>query len=178
MMIITRTLKTPIGNMVAGVHDKGLFLLDFPQRNGSLDKLQLRIAQAHNAEFREGDHPLLDRLQAQLDAYFAGALKQFDLPLQLSGSAFQQRVWQELLTIPFGSTRSYMQQAVKLGNPKAIRAVAKANGENCIAVIIPCHRVIGSNGALTGYAGGLPAKKALLELEQQYSGKGTQQDLF
>jgi methylated-DNA-[protein]-cysteine S-methyltransferase len=101
----------------------------------------------------------------QLTEYFAGQRKEFDLPFDLEGTDFQKRVWQELRTIPFGKTRSYMAQSKALGDVKAIRAVASANGQNKIAIIIPCHRVIGSDGSLTGFAGGLHRKKWLLEFE-------------
>lgn len=174
MIIYTNSIQTPIGTMITGVNDNGVYLLDYPVRNGGTDKIMARIAQVRDATFREGDHPLLAELERQLTAYFSGHLQQFDIPLQCSGSPFQNRVWQELLHIPYGSTRSYRQQAIQLGDPKAIRAVAKANGDNSIAILIPCHRIIGSNGSLTGYAGGLPAKKALLALEQRYSGQGVQ----
>lgn len=101
----------------------------------------------------------------QLDEYFAKKRRSFDLPLDMEGSQFQKRVWNELLTIPFGTVRSYKDQAIALGDIKAIRAVAKANGANKIAIVVPCHRIIGSDHSLTGYAGGLWRKKALLELE-------------
>ena len=112
------------------------------------------------------DHdPLLDELARQLRAYFAGALRRFDLPLDPQGSAFQKRVWQHLETIPYGATRSYRQVAESVGTPQAVRAVGAANGANPIPIVIPCHRVIGSSGKLTGYGGGLELKKRLLELE-------------
>lgn len=105
-------------------------------------------------------------LRQQLDHYFAGQRRSFDWPLAPAGTAFQQQVWQALLAIPYGQTRSYGQQAAAIGRPRAVRAVGAANGANPIAILIPCHRVIGSNGQLTGYVGGLPLKAALLALEQ------------
>ncbi len=110
-------------------------------------------------------HPLLAEAVRQLRAYFNGALRQFTLPLDLQGTPFQLRVWRELETIPFGERRSYSDIAHAIGAPKAVRAVGAANGANPIAIVVPCHRVIGSNGKLTGYGGGLPLKKKLLELE-------------
>jgi AraC family transcriptional regulator of adaptative response/methylated-DNA-[protein]-cysteine methyltransferase len=104
-------------------------------------------------------------LSKQLKQYFAGTLTEFTVPLDLPGTEFQQQVWHVLQTIPFGKTRSYQQQAEAINNPKAVRAVAKANGDNRISIIIPCHRVIGKNGQLTGYGGGLWRKQRLLELE-------------
>lgn len=103
----------------------------------------------------------------QLQAYFAGKLKEFDVPLTLEGTEFQNRVWTSLLTIPYGETISYMQLAQRIGNPKAVRAVGLANGSNPIPIIIPCHRVIGSDGSLTGFGGGLPTKQKLLALESK-----------
>lgn len=105
-------------------------------------------------------------MRQELDLYFQGRLKVFATPLETIGTAFQQQVWNALLTIPYGETRSYKEQAQQLGNSKAIRAVAAANGQNKVSILIPCHRVIGSDGKLTGYAGGLRRKKFLLNLEQ------------
>lgn len=117
-----------------------------------------RSSAVHNAE-------QLTEVCKQLEQYFAGKREQFDLPLDATGTAFQQRVWQSLCAIPFGQTASYGQLAASLGNPNASRAVGLANGKNPIAIVVPCHRVIGANGTLTGYAGGLDNKRMLLELE-------------
>jgi len=116
--------------------------------------IELRYDDAHNRA-----------LALQLDAYFAGRLRQFTIPLDLRGTPFQRRVWKLLCGIPFGETRTYRQLAEALGRPNAARAVGRANGSNPAAIVVPCHRVIGSNGKLTGYAGGLHRKKALLDLE-------------
>ncbi|WAH55602.1 methylated-DNA--[protein]-cysteine S-methyltransferase [Pseudomonas silvicola] len=113
------------------------------------------------------DHPMLVRTATQLDEYFAGRRETFDLELDFAGTAFQVQVWQALLRIPFGETRSYLDIALQLGNPKAVRAVGAANGRNPISIIAPCHRVIGSSGSLTGFAGGLAAKQYLLNLERR-----------
>lgn len=118
------------------------------------------------------DSPLLLEAIKQLDEYFAGERKDFDLPLNQPGTDFQQEVWQELLKIPYGKTISYGQQSDKMKNPLAIRAIAAANGKNNLWVIVPCHRVIGSNGSLTGYAGGLWRKQWLLEHEARVMGTG------
>ena len=112
-----------------------------------------------------GRHPVLVKTETQLTEYFAGGRKQFDLELDFSGTEFQQQVWQALLAIPFGETRTYGQLARQLGNPRATRAVGAANGRNPIAIVAPCHRVVGSSGELTGFAGGLAAKAYLLALE-------------
>ena len=111
------------------------------------------------------ENPLLREAEQQLRAYFSGDLRQFQLPFDLQGTPFQLRVWNELLRIPFGETRSYAQLAESVGSAKAVRAVGAANGANPAAIVVPCHRVIGSSGKLVGYGGGLPLKRRLLELE-------------
>ncbi len=116
--------------------------------------------------------PILIEAERQLQSYFEGRLSQFSLKLDFKGTDFQKKVWEALLTIPFGETRSYGQIARQIGSPKAVRAVGAANGKNPISIVAPCHRVIGANGALTGFAGGVAAKKYLLGLEQ------SQRDLF
>lgn len=112
------------------------------------------------------DEPSFKTVHQQLDAYFAGKLEQFDLPLKISGTPFQERVWKALCEIPFGQTWSYAQLARHIGNPKAVRAVGTANGRNPISIIVPCHRVIGAEGSLVGYGGGLDKKTFLLQLEK------------
>lgn len=113
------------------------------------------------------DHPVLTRTKRQLNEYFAGTRKQFDLPLDFRGTDFQKSVWAALLTIPAGETRSYADIAAQIGRPRACRAVGAANGKNPISIVAPCHRVIGSNGSLTGFAGGLEGKRYLLDLERR-----------
>ena len=113
-----------------------------------------------------GEDRILDQARRELDAYFAGKLRVFTVPTAARGTTFQRRVWKALSAIPFGVTRTYGQQAAALGNPKAARAVGLANGKNPISIIVPCHRVIGASGALTGFGGGLERKQALLALEQ------------
>lgn len=118
---------------------------------------------------QKDDHPILVNAESQLGEYFAGERQCFELPLTFIGTPFQQSVWAELVKIPFGETRSYRDIAEQIGNPKAVRAVGAANGKNPISIIAPCHRVIGSNGKLTGFAGGLDNKSRLLTLEQATS---------
>jgi methylated-DNA-[protein]-cysteine S-methyltransferase len=118
-----------------------------------------------DARHATGPVPLLLEAKCQLEAYFHGDLREFQLPLDFEGTDFQKRVWRQLQTIPYGQTRSYSQIAQAIGSPQAIRAVGAANGANPIAIVVPCHRVIGANGKLVGYGGGLPLKKKLLELE-------------
>ncbi|QSB07078.1 methylated-DNA--[protein]-cysteine S-methyltransferase [Natronoglycomyces albus] len=120
-----------------------------------------------NADFGTHSESVFGPVKEQLTAYFAGQLQEFSLTLSLRGTDFQRRVWAELQKIPYGHTWSYGQLATRLGNPKASRAVGLANGRNPISIVIPCHRVIGANGSLTGYGGGLERKQTLLELERQ-----------
>ena len=115
------------------------------------------------------DKAAFEKCSIQLDEYFAGKRKIFDLPVKQSGTAFQERVWNELEKIPFGKTLSYLQLSQKIGNVKSIRAVGTANGRNNLSIVVPCHRVIGSDGSLTGYAGGLWRKQWLLEHENKYA---------
>ena len=111
------------------------------------------------------DDTVLPAVRDQLDAYFDGTLKEFDVPLAVTGTPFQQQVWKALATIPYGETWSYRELAEAIGNPKAVRAVGLANGRNPVSIVVPCHRVVGADGSLTGYGGGLPAKRFLLDLE-------------
>ena len=130
--------------------------------------IRLEFVNISNDEINQAgdDSPLLTEAFRQLEEYFRGERKNFDLPLELHGTDFQRRVWQELLKIPYGETVSYKNIAERVGNPYAARAVGMANNKNPIPIIIPCHRVIGSNGKLVGYAGGLELKQKLLELEK------------
>jgi methylated-DNA-[protein]-cysteine S-methyltransferase len=121
---------------------------------------------------RDDGDPVLREASRQLGEYFGGERERFDLPLSFAGTTFQRQVWQALLSIPFGETRSYAQIAAQIGNPTAVRAVGAANGRNPISIIAPCHRVIGAAGALTGFAGGLEAKRYLLDLEARQGGLG------
>ena len=115
-------------------------------------------------------YPLLREAVRQLEEYFAGKRREFDIPLSMRGTSFQKKVWEQLLTIPYGETVTYGEIAARIGNPRAGRAVGMANHHNPIAIIVPCHRVIGADGRLTGYGGGLPIKQSLLELEKKYRG--------
>lgn len=158
--------QSPAGEMWIGASGNRICLCDWARsrRRESNDR---RIQKALQATYEEADTALAREAIRQLDEYFAGTRRRFDLPLLLTGTPFQNRVWQTLQAIPYGETRSYAELAQAIGNPKAIRAVASANGSNPISILIPCHRVIGSDHKLVGYAGGLEAKRFLLELERQ-----------
>jgi O-6-methylguanine DNA methyltransferase len=164
MDISIQSINTPLGEMIAGAIDEGICLLEFHDRR-MLPTQKSRVEKLFDGELMESEHPHFGKLRKELDEYFAAKRKTFEVPLAFPGSAFQQKVWNSLLLIPYGQTRTYAQQSELLGDKKAIRAMAKANGDNRIAIIIPCHRVIGSNGDMVGYGGKVWRKKALLELE-------------
>ena len=158
-------IATPLGSMIVGVHDNGLCLLEFAERR-MLDTQLKRLSQRMGRVFLPGDHPMMDRVKKGLDAYFNGSLREFTVPWQSPGTVFQEAVWQALTEIPYGETRSYADIANQIGHHDAVRAVGRANGDNRIAIVIPCHRVVGAGGELTGYGGGLWRKEYLLALEQ------------
>jgi len=163
--VMLRRVTTPLGPMLAGSVGSKLCFLEFSDRR-MLERQLATLAKRLDCRFLPGNAPVLDRLDEQLEAYFAGRLRQFDVPLSAPGTEFQRAVWDRLLEIPHGETRSYADIAQALGRPTATRAVARANGTNRIAILIPCHRVIGKDGSLTGYGGSLWRKQRLLELER------------
>ena len=165
-------LATPTGKLLIQSDGSSITAVNFVQNENFLADSSI------NSEWTDSIPPCLESCKNQLLEYFSGSRHQFDLPLAPLGTPFQQKVWEQLRLIPYGNTISYLALAKRLGDPKVIRAAASANGKNPIAIIIPCHRVIGSNGDLTGYAGGLGNKKWLLELEQKVSGKISQLSLF
>ena len=163
-LVMTTRILTPLGPMLAGATDEGICLLEFIDRRMLETQIE-RLKKLLDAEFVPGFSEHFGRLNTQMEEYFQGKRITFDVPLVLPGTPFQKKVWEELRSIPYGSTRSYKKQAEMIGLPDAIRAVAKANGDNRIAIIVPCHRVIGTNGKLIGYGGGLWRKQYLLDLE-------------
>lgn len=165
MKIQRKIISTPLGKMMACGCLQGICLLEFLDGKG-LEKELNQISKILQAEIENGTNEHINLLEKELTEYFKGNLLEFSTPLFSIGTDFQKSVWEVLQNIPYGTTISYQQQANLLQNPKAIRAVASANGQNKIAILIPCHRVIGSNGNLTGYAGGLWRKQKLLELEK------------
>jgi methylated-DNA-[protein]-cysteine S-methyltransferase len=169
--------SSPIGLLFLAHTERGLRYVEFMERR-SLK----RTFAAHAEEIPDAkwEPSLLELKPAadQLEGYFSGTLATFDLPLDLVGTEFQLKVWNALLSIPYGETRSYGQIAKAVGQPKAARAVGLANQQNPIAIIVPCHRVIGADGSLTGYGGGLPRKRKLLELEARFARIGVTGDLF
>lgn len=163
-VILTKLYKAPCGVLTLGSVDGMLCLCDWPaERHRSL--VQRRLETAFRASFADGTSELIEQAALELDEYFAGHRRTFDVPLLLAGTDLQKTVWTELLNIPYGQTASYAELARRIGRPEAVRAVANAVGANALSVFVPCHRVVGSDRSLTGYAGGLEAKSALLNLE-------------
>jgi AraC family transcriptional regulator of adaptative response/methylated-DNA-[protein]-cysteine methyltransferase len=162
-LLFTR-LTTPLGPMIAMAEQRGLVLLEFldrPALTKEIEELQNR----HGYAVAPGHNGHLQQIEAELAQYFAGKRTEFNVPLHLPGSAFARQVWAELMKIPYGQTTTYGAIAAQLGKPGASRAVGLANGQNRLAIILPCHRVIGADGSLTGYGGGQPRKAFLLRLE-------------
>lgn len=155
-------MSSPVGKIKLVASDKGLIAIlwenDRPRRVPIKECVE------------QPEHPLLQETVLQLNEYFEGQRKIFSIPLDFRGTDFQKKVWEALLAIPYGETRTYREQAILLGNIKAVRAVGAANGKNPISIIVPCHRVIGASGSLTGFAGGIENKAFLLNLENQHSG--------
>lgn len=162
--IISYSYESPCGVLTLGSLGDRLCLCDW-QVEKHRDHVDRRLQRILNAEFVEGTSDVIKKAVRELDEYFDGKRREFDVPLMFVGTEFQKRVWEELLTIPFGTTISYGEMARRIGMPTSVRAVANANGANSISIFAPCHRVIGSDNSLTGYRGGLGAKIHLLTLE-------------
>nr|WP_290965397.1 methylated-DNA--[protein]-cysteine S-methyltransferase [Flavobacterium sp.] len=165
-IIDLKRIETPLGTMYVCAVKEGICLLEFTDRK-MLETEFKALAKTLNATIIQGDNGHFEILEKQLREYFEGKRKDFTVPLFSPGSDFQNKVWTALQNIPYGAVRSYKEQSSAINKPEAIRAVANANGANRISILIPCHRVVGSNGELTGYGGGLWRKKWLLELEKK-----------
>ncbi len=156
MNVLTSIIDSPVGPLFLAADASGLRAIEFRDNRHPVRRRE---------DWREGDSPILRQARAQLQEYFAGRRRTFELPLSPQGTPFQRSVWMALATIPYGQTLSYAGLAARLGRPSAMRAVGAANGRNPLPIVLPCHRVIGANGALTGFGGGLPTKQYLLKLE-------------
>ncbi|MFL6216492.1 MAG: methylated-DNA--[protein]-cysteine S-methyltransferase [Blastocatellia bacterium] len=168
----SRQIETPLGAMLALADQDGLHLLEFVDRReleSEITGIQSRV----QCEVVPGNNAHLNQISRELEDYFAGRSLSFTIPLVIGGTAFERDVWAKLQTIAPGRTWSYLQLAEQVGNPRAVRAVGRANGRNCLAIVIPCHRVIRADGDLCGYGGGLWRKKWLLEHEQRLTGRHT-----
>lgn len=163
-IIKIKRYESPCGTLMLGSFGDKLCLCDW-QVEKHREHVDKRLKRILRAEFEEGMSDVIGEAASQLDEFFAGKRKEFTVPILFVGTEFQKVVWNELLKIPFGQTISYGEMAQRIGMSKAVRAVANANGANSMSIFAPCHRIIGSDRSLTGYGGGLPAKKYLLELE-------------
>jgi len=166
----SKTIATPVGRLTLVCSDSAVSALLWENESQERVPLPWRVTQA-------ATHPLLDKAQSQLEEYFSGKRQAFDLPLAPEGTPFQRQAWQALLGIPYGRTISYQEQAVQIGGARKTRAVGAANGKNPISIIVPCHRVIGKNGSLTGFAGGIERKRFLLQLEARYADRQDGQEI-
>lgn len=173
--IIVHRYESPCGALILGSFGDCLCMCDWTaQCHDDMcdsvtvrhhERVRRRLSRLLGAEFTEGTSAVIETARAQLDEYFAGERREFDVPLMFAGTEFQKAVWNELLLIPHGRTTTYGELARRIGRPAAVRAIAIAVGSNALSILVPCHRVIGADGTLTGYAGGLPAKRHLLVLE-------------
>jgi O-6-methylguanine DNA methyltransferase len=163
--LVTRTLATPLGPMIAIASDRGVCLLEFLEGR-TRPSSAASLAARHGAPARRGTNRHLERLRSELDAYFRGELRRFRTPLDLRGTPFQRAVWARLARVGYGETLTYAQLAARAGRPGAVRAAGHANGRNPVSIVVPCHRVVGSDGGLHGYGGGLWRKSWLRELER------------
>lgn len=164
--VITCMIESPLGPLLAGANEEGICLLEFTDRRMLEHNLET-VRQRFDCAIVPGHHPLLARLEGELRDYFAGQRRKFTVPIASCGTPFQEQVWRELRAIPYGETLSYEELARRVNHPAGQRAVARANGMNRICILIPCHRVIGKDGSLTGYGGGLWRKRLLLDLESK-----------
>ena len=169
--ITYRYLESPLGPMIAGATDNGVCFLEWHDRGG-VPRILERVRKRYRCDTVEGTNQHLDQLARELDEYFDGRRREFDVAIDIDGTQFERQVWSLLQEIPYGVTWSYGDMAKKLGKPGASRAVGRANGANYLAVVIPCHRVMETGGGLRGYGGGLWRKKRLLELEGALLGLG------
>lgn len=163
-LLVQTEVESPVGMLQLIASDSGIRALLWP-----MDGERVRVAPTELVD--AADHPVLSETKQQLNQYFAGTLTKFELPLDPIGTEFQLDAWRALSNIGYGKTASYAEQALKIGRPKAVRAVGAANGKNPISIIVPCHRVIGSNGSLTGFAAGVEAKRWLLDHERRVAGE-------
>lgn len=163
--IITQYYQSPVGELILGTLQNKLCLCNWRDKKNKA-AVERRLFKHFNGSFTSGNNATLETTIKQLSEYFSGQRTQFELPIMTAGTEFQKQVWEALQTIEYGQTVSYLALAKKMGQPRAIRAVANANAANALSIIIPCHRIIGSNGKLVGYAGGLAAKQGLIKLEQ------------
>ncbi|WP_315975300.1 methylated-DNA--[protein]-cysteine S-methyltransferase [Phyllobacterium zundukense] len=165
-ILLRKSIQTPLGPMIAMAGDEGLSLLEFDDRPALPAEVE-ELEKRYGYTIEPGKNAVLEQIEAELVDYFAGKLTLFETPLVLPGMAFQRQIWSTLQAIPYGETRTYGGIARDLGKPGSSRAVGAANGQNRVAIVVPCHRVIGADGSLTGYGGGQRRKRLLLDLEHR-----------
>lgn len=165
--LFSTEFDSPLGKITALAHQNALVLLEFSDR-GNLNAEILRLEKIYQSEISVTQNEILKQTEHEITAYFSKQLKTFTIPFELNGTEFQQNVWKYLQTIPYGKSISYKQQAIEMQNLLGIRAIASANGKNKLAIIVPCHRVVGTDGKLTGYAGEIERKQYLLNLESNH----------
>jgi len=163
--LIAEEIETPVGKLLAAASNQGLCLLEFADVENRLKRHVSHLEKTYKTKIIKGESTIIQQLKQELTEYFNGERKTFDTALDFRGTEFQEIAWKALLKIPYGQTRSYKQQAIAINKPTAVRAVAGANNRNKISIVIPCHRVIGKNGSMTGYGGELWRKEFLLKLE-------------
>lgn len=176
-LLLSKSIQTKIGPMIAMATNEALVLLEFHDRP-ILEYELKELQQRYGYKIEAGSNGVLDQIQVELDAYFEGKLTRFETPLALPAMPFQKQIWSVLQEIPYGETRTYGGVARDLGKPNSSRAVGAANGQNRIAIVIPCHRVIGADGALTGYGGGKHRKRYLLDLEHRVAAGISESPVF
>jgi len=164
--IIAEEIETPVGKLLAAATEQGLCLLEFADVEDRLKRHVSQLEKNFNTTITKGESATIQQLKTELSEYFNGERKSFDINLDYRGTEFQESSWKALLKIPYGETRSYKDQAIAINKPAAVRAVANANNRNKISIVIPCHRVIGKNGSMTGYGGEIWRKEFLLKLEK------------
>ena len=164
--IFFTTFDSPVGELIVGASSRGCCLVEYVERGG-LEKIKSWTRRRYKLETVERKNALLDKMEEELRSYFSGSLRSFSFPLDLQGTVFEQSVWQELLAIPYGQRKTYMDLAKRVNKPKAFRAVGRANGSNPLAIVVPCHRVVQTGGGMGGYGGGIWRKEFLLDLEMQ-----------
>ncbi len=164
-ILIAEEIETPVGKLLAAASDQGLCLLEFADVEDRLNRHVSQLEKTFKTKISKGESAIIQQLKRELIEYFNDERKTFEIALDFRGTEFQENAWKALLKIPYGQTRSYKEQAIAINKPTAVRAVAGANNRNKISIVIPCHRVIGKNGSMTGYGGELWRKEFLLKLE-------------
>ncbi len=167
-IVNSATISTPLGSMIALADERALYFLQFHDNKNNDKQIKKLQKEIYTTVIEKSSNPIIELLAYELSHYFAGTLQKFQTPIHFFGTIFQKAAWRALIEIPYGKTQTYAYQACSIGNNYAYRAIGNANSANSIAIVVPCHRVIASNGRIGGYAGGIERKKWLLEHEKRY----------